>query len=404
MMKKSQMIFGKIKKTRRHRFFAVILSAWFAGVLFSGCESVMQDDTAVPTVVNSQKARLDARAVLLQATANPSPEVRAHAMEAIGNTLGASEGSYLEQGLRDESSMVQFAAAMSIGDIRYTPARNILANIVEYPESDKRVVCASIYALYRIGVPKYAPLLAKSLTSDKEQIRSCGAMVLGKMGDTSAIEPLKNLLREETSTATRFNIIQAMAELGDIRSMKMLASFLQEYFLDMKLAAVPAITECHVPNADLILRAQLRETNPPRVRVSAAGALGKMGQSDPKMYEYCVECIRNPQEILRNHYGEKYPMKQVDVDSLVRLSVMAIGDMRDRRGLPMLNQMLKNPDGSLRVTAAMSILHILEPAKSSENTADETATPDTATPEDRKLPPYLPKLFSSDGLDDFPDE
>lgn len=370
-------------------------------VLVAGCDMTAQDERD-PNYANPKKIKLDARTVLLQATTDSDPQVRAHAMEAIGNTLGASEGSYLEQGLRDSVSMVQFSAAMSIGDIRYKPARNILIQIVEYPESDKRVVCASIYALYRMGTPRYAPLLAKSLVSDKEEIRSSGAMVLGKMGDPTAIEPLKNLLREETNTATRFNIIQAMAELGDMRSMKMLASFLQEYFLDMKLAAIPALAECRVPNAELILRSQLRESNPPRVRVSAAGALGKLGQGDPSMYGYCVECIKKPEAILRDHYGEKYPMKPVDVNSLRRLAIMAIGDMRDRRGLPLLAELLKSPDGSQRVAAAMSILRILEPAKT-EYEGDEHES-ENVTLEDKKLPPYLPKLFAADGMDDFPKE
>lgn len=380
----------------------IILSALLA-VFAAGCDMPTRDNEE-GGYVNPKKAQLDARAVLLQSTADSDPQIRAHAMEAIGSTLGASEGSYLEQGLRDPNCMVQFAAAMSIGDICYKPAKNILKSIAQSPESDKRVVCAAIYALYRMGDSEYAPLLAKSLTSDKEQVRSCGAMVLGKMGDPSAIEPLKNVLREETNTATRFNIVQAMAQLGDVRSMKMLASFLQEYFLDMKLAAIPALAECRVPNVEIILRGQLRETNPPRVRVSAAGALGRLGQSDPKMYEYCVECIRQPQRTLREHYGEKYPMKEVDVNSLVRLSVLAIGDMRDRRGLSLLNQMLKDRDGSIRVAAAMSILRILEPPKPEGNDEESPEAEAAAKAEERKLPAHLPKLFSSEGLDDFPKE
>jgi len=332
--------------------------ACLGSLALSGCEMASSDSGAV----DYHQANIDARTALLQAANDDDPMTRTHAMEAIGQTLGRGQGELLEQGLDDPNVMARFAAAMSLGDIRYAPAKGRLEQLILNEKTDQRVVCAAIYALYRMGDTRYAGQLGSMLTSDFPLGRGTAAMIMGKMAEPSAMGPLKALLEEEHDPGVRFNIVEALSGLGDKKSQRILESYAKGYYLDMRLVAIPALSKAN-PNTQPILQNMLKNDQPPRVRVAAAGAMGKLGLGDKACFNICVQAVTLPKKMLQAGYGQAGKIKPLDVSSLRRLGAISLGNLGQAEAIGYLRPLLYGDDGSVQVAAAMGILKIVGPTE-----------------------------------------
>lgn len=336
------------------------LLAGLLGVCSIGCEMSSSRSGKAPALTEA-RARVDARTTLQQAAVSNDAMTRAHAMEAISQVLGRSGGSLLLQGLTDRYVVVRYAAAMGLGDIRYEAAEGRLLEIVRNPQSDQRVVCAAIYGLSRLGNTEYANQLAALLHSDFALGRASAAEVMGKMSEPSAIGPIKSAYAQEEDPAAQVAMVEALARLGDTRSIRVLESFAKGYLLDLRLVAIPALAEIHAPRAGLILKRLQESDSPPRVRVAAAGALGKLGLANQQSYDLCRYGLGYPARVLQEAYGEGKVVSQHEADSLARLAAMGLGKIGKPQAVPALHRQLDNPNGGVRVAAAMAILKILAP-------------------------------------------
>jgi HEAT repeat protein len=383
--------------------FVVVAALLLVGLTVVGCGpgfgwSTDKDDT--PDEASLKKAYVDARTTLLQAAIDSDPMTRSYAMEGIGKSLGINEGGVLLDGLQDEAVVVQFAAAMALGDLAYLPAKSKLIQIIENPQTDQRVVCGAIYALYRMGNDKYAGQLGTILISEFNLGRGTAAMVMGKMGEKSAIGPLKSLLADEQDPGVRFNAIEALARLGDQRSTQFLESYAKAgVYLDLRLPAIPVIAEIRAPRAESILTRLIDSKQPPRIRVAAAGGLGVLGVKNKKGYDYCVGALENPDEMLRKAYGAGRTIKPVQVSSLQRLAALSIGNMKQARGLKVLLPTLQNQDGAVRVAAAVAILEIQAPARSTRKAGAAKPVRRPSQAPGRTVPKSGTKLHTSGGMD-----
>ena len=367
--------------------------------LCSGCTGADWTKKSEPPIRRDQ-FYVDARATLLQTVNSDDPQVRAHAMEAIAQTLKTSCAAYLMQGLTDKSVIVRYAAAMALGDIKYLPAKKKLIELVENPKTDERVVCAAIYALHQIGNDDFAYQLGVILTSRFELGRASAAQAMGKMGEKSAIGPLKTALSYEADDAAKINMVEALAILGDKQSQLYVEAFTQSYFVDMRLPAIPILARLNTPKAQLVLTSILADKNPPRIRVAAAGGLGSMGMFDEKGYRICLRAAENPRKVLDGAYPDaKESISPEVVSSLQRLAAIALGDIECVGSLGVLQNLLQSKDGSVRVAAACAILRMLGP-KTAEvpGIAPSQQVPDGQTPPPGKTP-KLPNMESADGID-----
>lgn len=373
--------------------------------LCSGCSGVDWTEKPEPLI---QKDRLyvDARAALLQAVNSNDPYIRAHAIEAIAQTLKASSAAYLMQGLSDKSVIVRYASAMGLGDIRYKSAKNKLNELVENPKTDERVVCAAIYALYRIGDNRFAYQLGVILISRFELGRASAAQVMGKMGEKSAIAPLKTAMSYEPDDAAKISMVEALAVLGDKQSQSYVEGYAQSYYLDMRLPAIPVLAKLKTPQAQLVLTSLLSDRNPPRIRVAAAGGLGHMGLFDEKGYNLCLKAAKNPRKVLEEAFPKtKENITPDAVSSLQRLAAMALGDIECVGSLRVLQNLLQSNDGSVRVAASWAILRMLGPNTMQVHQITPSKQPiDGQIPSDGQTPPArktqkLPDMESADGID-----
>ncbi|MBI5724223.1 MAG: HEAT repeat domain-containing protein [Planctomycetes bacterium] len=335
------------------------------------------------------KAVIDARAALLQAAEEKDPLIRSRAIEALGQALGNEAGAVFVQGLKDRYAVVCFASAMAIGATRYAPALPDLLKMAGDGQTERNVLCSVIYALYRIGDEKNCFRLAELLFDSDKSVRSNAAMVMGLMGNGSAIPLLRDLLRDEKEPVVRLNAVEALALLGDSASAELLEAFAKGTFMDDKLLAIPILARVRGAHAAEVLRGLAESKNPPPVRVSAAGMLSKIGESADGGYEFCIRCVRDPAGALEKSSGKVRPDDPAAA-SLQRLAAMSLGWMKRQQAVDCLTPLLASRDGSVRVAAAMSILTILadrlrhggpqQPDKTGQNGRDvkhETDLPST---------------------------
>lgn len=347
---------------------AAVLSA--GGLV--GCRQPEQLQT------DPQRACIDARTRLMRAAESDSAATRANALEAMANVMDADAGPELTEALDDASPAVRFAAAMGIGDVRYAPARDKLARMAEdkQAEPDRRVYVAVLYALYELGERGYVSPLGDLLFDREAEVRADAAMVMGRMGEPSAIAPLKALLADEQDPAVQLQVVEALAKLGDDRSAALLEAYTKTPFVDEQLVAIPAMADIGGSRARSLLRELLAERHPPRVRVAAAGGLGRLGWTHEDVYDYCVEALRSPRVVLGKAYGEQREVTDVEVRSLQRLAAIALGWMERMPAVDALHVELDNADGGVAVAAAMSI-HRLLPCESTEP-IEAPSEPETA--------------------------
>ena len=344
----------------RHGGRWVRVSALIATAALWGCAE------PEATRIDPQMAFIDASAALRQAADDPDPVTRANAIEAIAQTTGVTEGAIFEQGLDDPYPAVRFAAAMAIGDMLYEPARDLLVRMARREdedrraEPDKRVFCGVIYALHRLGDTSVTAQLGPLLFDAEKEVRSNAAMVMGGIAEPSALPALRMRLGDEHDPAVQLQIVEAMATLGDSGSAALMESYTKTQFLEDRLVAISAMERVRSGRAGAVLRGLLTEAQPPRVRVAAVGALGRMGETSDQGRWICTRAARNPKRFLRESRIVQGESSDVEILSLQRLAAISLGWMKDQNAIGVLHPLLKSDDGPVRVAAAMSILRLLK--------------------------------------------
>jgi HEAT repeat protein len=328
-------------------------------MLLVGCDLGLDADDG--PAVSPQAAYRDSRARLLQGANHAHPVVRSHAIEGIAGTFGKEEAAVLMDALDDKYIIVQYAGASALGDVAYAPAERKLESLVMNPDVDDRVAAAAIYALHEIGNNRHASLLARILRSPSKWSRAAAATAMGQMGEPSAIGPLRSVLDGETAPAAKLAMIEALAELGDEISQRLLEAYVRRPEMDMKLAAIPAYAKMPGGRVETVLRRLIAEKmTHPSVRVVAAGALAGRGVSDDDYYEMCIQAARDPKAVLLDFYGNARGIQQESESvKLQHLAALALGEMKRRQAVDVLYPLLDSESGEVQVAAAVGILKIL---------------------------------------------
>jgi len=369
-----------------------VLSALTAAT--SGCAL-----ESAPPSVNPLRARIDAQTTLMQTADTADPVTRVHAIEALANALGAQAGGTFKQNLGDPNAVVQFAAALAVGDVRYAPAKPVLVEMAQKEGPNKVVYSGVIYALHCLGDDTYTSDLQRLLFHREKDVRASAAMVMGKMGEPSASGLLQDLLRDERDPGVRFQATEALALLGDESSAQRIEAYTKGYFMDLRLAAIPSLAKVGARNASSILLDRLKDPSP-RVRVVAAGALAELGQTSEESYEYCIRALREPREVLREALPASQKITEIEVSSLQALAARALGQMRRPQAVNELYPLMKATDGRVRVAAAMSILKLAAPAGIAPPPAAPVAGDDkSATTAPAATPPPKVRLHTAGARD-----
>lgn len=348
----------------------ILAIAMFGAMIAPGCGLFGPCKRTYEMTSDPVLARSRALAVLYRAAEDRDAYTRAKAIEAMVGVLGERAGDVYIRALDDPEMNVRFAAAMAVGDLRYAPAKGRILGMAKRKVAGAErygvVYCGVIYALRRLGHAQreHTRELTELLFCEDEEARANTALVLGRLGEPSAIVPLRGLYDDKNGTVkVRLQALESMARLGDRRSMATLESHAGEPFPVAKLVAIRAMGELGSDRTVLILRSIVEsEDHQPQARVLAAGSMARLGTVTDYAYNLCLTSAGDPDGVMRTALGEAYGPTTAGPEMITMLRGLAsisLGWMKRPHAVDVLAGLLDNTDGGVRVAAAMSILRLL---------------------------------------------
>ncbi len=378
-----------------------------AAAVLAGCQPGPE-----PIPVDTNRAYIDAQSAIRQAAESESPQTRIYAIKSLADTLGDQAGGVYVQALGDPDPGVAFAAAIAIGDIRYAPAKDKLLKIAEAQGPDKRLLVGAIYALHQIGHTQYTSWLGRLLMHNEPEVRGLAAMVMGKMGNTSAIQPLKyRLVYEGEARSTqsiqvvlrvKLEIVKALARLGDPASLQRLQAYARQPYSDMQVVAAESMVELNAPNTVDTLGALVDDEQHPRVRAKAMGGLERLGYHKDAYFNYLYEAARRPEQVLAEAYGDSQEITEDDAVWLQQIAAESLGWTGRKEAVGLLHRLLQSSSGLVRTAAAMSLLRLIQeptglvgPEDTQDGPPADTLEEPTSKPAEVDPMSPLPRLKTS---------
>ena len=146
-------------------------------------------------VVHGETVVAGAMGILSEALASTDPRLRANAIESMKYAPIEQLKYAVRIGLGDENRGVRFVSAMLIGETRLCDEAILLEPLLL--DESLSVQGSVLFALYRCGEQIDLNPLAEMLGSDDVELRGNAALVLGRMGNPSAIEMIRSAAHSE---------------------------------------------------------------------------------------------------------------------------------------------------------------------------------------------------------------
>jgi HEAT repeat protein len=309
-------------------------------LLVAGCTNLPATtpvDTAGPVVAGSAARPglvAQAKSMLAELLTNNDETIRAHAIEAIKETMGTAGRQVYINALKDRSSLVRFAGIMATGDVRLAEAQPLLVPLLT--DADPNVQVASIYAMHRIGETKFSVGLEKSLGSPDKWTRANTCLALGRLGEKSAIRILKPALRDR-EVEVRLQAAEALWRLGDEEGLAFLVAASISGNPGHQMVGILALAGPKDPRISEHVRAGL-SSNYQEVVLVTARALGMLGSSEA--YDKALAATTSTDARQRS------------------LAALALGAIGKPQAADSLAVMLKDADPDVRVAASLAILQL----------------------------------------------
>lgn len=336
---------GQVNMHGDKRSFALVCEALLFGclvVIAVGC-----NEPSVPAITDygsghSDPQQTQAFDILRDGLADADPLVRVHAIEAVVTTHQIRLMPTVQLLFADQSVPVRFAAAVAMGDLKYSISRTSVSRALEDPDDNVRV--AACYAMGRLGDTEYYEVVRKALLVSKNQtVRANAAFLLGRIGDARAIELLKQAQRDKNSDGkVRLQTLEARAELGDATVLNKLWAMVYGYAED-RMIGVRAMGMLGGAKVKEILVTKL-DDDMLEVRLAAAEQLGKLGDRSggPEVLDVFEKDLRAGLE--------NGALERVNV-----LTALAIGRICTPALTKHLPGLMKNKSKSVRIAAAKAV-------------------------------------------------
>lgn len=218
-----------------------------------------------------------AGALLLECARDPSPEIRAGAIEGLGFLGGQDPASEVVAALADRAERVRTAAARVLP--RYGPRAVVAlsAAVDRSGEADVRWREALAIALGETGAPEALAPLSRLLSGTAAGV---AATAIAAIGVADGAAPLLASL-ERKEAPGRVEMLDALAQLASPRAGPAISSELLSERPDVRMAAARAVGRLRYEPASHRLEA-LRVDYDGRVRRSAIEALAKLPSGRPR--------------------------------------------------------------------------------------------------------------------------
>ena len=180
-----------------------------------------------------------ASALLVQALADPSAQVRAEAAMALRNRQGPTVDQALTRAFNDPNELVRQRVAIACSASCRSPEgiRALVRHALEDPVQMVASTAASgVASLHASEDPALIPTVKAAveasapaqLADSDAQRRARAAIVLGGIGDTRAIPVLEQVAAESSEPRRRLKAIYALGEIGDASAVPVLQARLAD--------------------------------------------------------------------------------------------------------------------------------------------------------------------------------
>ncbi|MEE8458917.1 MAG: HEAT repeat domain-containing protein [Phycisphaerales bacterium] len=293
--------------------------------------------------------------ILRQASTAEHAQLRANAIEGL-QFAPEHLDPLVRRGLVDDNRGVRFVAAMTIGEYRMYDLAHLLEPMLR--DDSESVQAAAIYGLKRCGRQVDLSPLAIMILSDDPEVRANTALVLGDLGNASAIPVLANAVGRGMTrvNAAKIKLVdlqlaEALVKLGAERQIEAIRAALFAPAEQGELTAVACMMcgrlqdERTVPNMVRLARITGDFQQPAEVRMAATWGLAHI---DPALAAVEV------------------PMEYVTSDDyqLRFQAAMTLGEIGYSGSLATLSTMMGDQNPLVQVAAATAILQILNPNSS----------------------------------------
>lgn len=297
-----------------------------------------------PTETQVRRAAI---ALLEQAADSTNPQLRANAIESLQAAPEAIE-PVVRTALADENEGVRFAAVMTVAKLRL----HRVAPLVEPMLLDRSpsVQAAAILALDRCGREVNPTPLASMIRSDDPTVRGNAVLVIGELGDPSALGMLREAVQHRSPRVpvarqkiVELQIAEAMVKLGADGELEVIraALFSPAEQGEIVVLACDICAELHdegyvASMLDKALR-EGRDEEPVAIRLAATQAVARI---DPD---------RAPASV---------PLAFLDHDEyLIRAqAAIALGWFRDPAFIPALAPLMNDRNALVQVAAAGAVV------------------------------------------------
>jgi HEAT repeat protein len=344
-MAKMQSESGQDKAQKQKNIFVFIFYSLFFAILtlfVAGCEESSQIMLGDFYVTDAASLQAEASRIIQDALFDTNPVARVNAIEVVATTGQVKFMPQVQRLLQDEFTPVRFAAALAVGDMQYTPAKNQVSRLLR--DKDINVIVAASYAMGKLGSVEYFEVVRRALNSNDPTVKSNAVYLLGKTSDKSSLNLLKSLQEEKsTSDKVRFQILEARARLGDEEVLQKLWAIVYSAFADDRVLGVRAMGLLGTSRARDILITKLDDTVL-EVRLAAAEQLGKLNDRIGEA------------EVL--DVFEKNLTTGLDREAIERanmLTALAIGEICTPDLEKFLPQLLKSESKFVRIAAAKAV-------------------------------------------------
>jgi HEAT repeat protein len=334
----------KVKKHRLKMLTSITcISIFISSILiFTGCDS-FKIDSAERKTNQLTITQSEAIQIIGQSLTDGDPLVKANAIEVVATTRQINFMPRVQQLLQDSYAPVRFAAALAVGDMQYSPARNTINQLLKDPDSN--VIIGASYAMIKLGYLGYIEILRESIQDDNQTVKANAAMLLGKSGDRDSLRLLYTTLQDKNSDdKVSYQSAEAIAMLGDESIYPKLWAMLISAYADVRVIGIRAMGTLETKKAEDAIITML-DDGVLEVRIAAAEQLGKL--NNPTGESIIIDVFRK--NLTKN-------MDSQARDRIYVLSALAIGQIGTPELTEYLPKLMKNESKFVRLAAAKAVI------------------------------------------------
>ena len=348
---------------RTATLLAAVLALPLAGCAGSGLQVVKPptpnsehfDVAAAPSRAELRPAAIDE---VLRAVRDEDPQMRAHALEAI-RPVAERAVPMTQLALEDENAAVRFTALWVIGQERFTDLAPAVRPLFKRDQPDV-VKAAVIYAATNTGTAReeLISMMSRYVLHEDVRVRSTAAMLLGDMGEASAIPLLKQAARRPSDNRQpeilwdlmRVQAAEAMVKLGDGEAIKTIYGAAYSSDPEVQILATQTIARLD----DLAFWANMSkflDDDPIELRVAAAEGLVRLSKlSGGRDMELLQDAVRE------GAIPVLLEAARSDIATVRGQAALALGLSNTAEARAALAALLEDADASVRLAAAGGVL------------------------------------------------